>query len=326
MSGSKLNGKSYKYVDRGGDFERFEAVLVEYKGLYYPAKVLRIGIEEEEFYYYIHYVGWNKTRDEWVWKDRILKRTDENVKMSEGLHAKAEEVAKQIKRKSSSGKEISNGRKTVSGDQDFSRTSGGKTDDSASETDQSSSKEFPQEPVPLKETESKEGMTNIRENYVRFPDLLAQVVVEDHLADREHKLELDIPVSVPIDEILDDYVRHVEESGGNHLDASGLTIALKHDFNTLIRVQLLYLTELTQLKKFESENPILEPSAVFGGHHLLRLCTVIGYRLKDEFPPEDFQRIIKDLENLLEFLAENFKKYFTPNAVTPPCSPLIGSD
>ncbi|VAH25085.1 unnamed protein product [Triticum turgidum subsp. durum] len=61
-------------------FTEGEKVLAYHGPLLYEAKVQKTENREDEWRYFVHYLGWNKNWDEWVASDRLLKLTEENVR------------------------------------------------------------------------------------------------------------------------------------------------------------------------------------------------------------------------------------------------------
>ncbi|KAE8772663.1 protein MRG1 [Hordeum vulgare] len=61
-------------------FAEGEKVLAYHGPLLYEAKVQKTENREDEWRYFVHYLGWNKNWDEWVASDRLLKLTEENVR------------------------------------------------------------------------------------------------------------------------------------------------------------------------------------------------------------------------------------------------------
>lgn len=50
-----------------GPFSVGEKVMVPHTDKYYEAKVLKAEFREDgQWYYFLHYTGWNKKWDEWV--------------------------------------------------------------------------------------------------------------------------------------------------------------------------------------------------------------------------------------------------------------------
>ncbi|XVE70151.1 hypothetical protein DITRI_Ditri10aG0048800 [Diplodiscus trichospermus] len=77
-----------------GPFREGEKVLAYHKQCIYVAKVLQFEKRSNGWHYYVHYLGWNKSWDEWVGVDRLLKYTDENRMKQEALNKKLEEQKK----------------------------------------------------------------------------------------------------------------------------------------------------------------------------------------------------------------------------------------
>ncbi|PWZ20042.1 Protein MRG1 [Zea mays] len=77
----KIKGKD----SSGPSFKENERVLAYHGPLLYEAKVQRIENHEDEWRYFVHYLGWNKNWDEWVANDRLLELTEENVRKQQEL-------------------------------------------------------------------------------------------------------------------------------------------------------------------------------------------------------------------------------------------------
>ena len=61
-------------------FNENEKILCYQGPFIYEAKCLKSATEiDGKFLYYVHYNGWNKSHDEWVSKERMLKLTDDNI-------------------------------------------------------------------------------------------------------------------------------------------------------------------------------------------------------------------------------------------------------
>ncbi|KAE9607793.1 putative chromatin remodeling & transcriptional activation CHROMO-DOMAIN family [Lupinus albus] len=62
----------------------------------YEAKVQKAEIRKNEWRYFVHYLGWNKSWDEWVGEDRLMKYTEENVMKQRAVNKK-QNVDKNVK-------------------------------------------------------------------------------------------------------------------------------------------------------------------------------------------------------------------------------------
>ncbi|XP_058221136.1 protein MRG1-like isoform X3 [Rhododendron vialii] len=60
-------------------FSQGEKVLAFFQNHVYPAKVQKVDVRLKEWRFYVHYLGWKKSWDEWVSMDRLMKFTEENV-------------------------------------------------------------------------------------------------------------------------------------------------------------------------------------------------------------------------------------------------------
>ncbi|XP_020673312.1 protein MRG1 isoform X2 [Dendrobium catenatum] len=79
-----------------GTFSEGEKVLAYHGPCLYEAKVQKTEIRKDEWKYFVHYLGWSKSWDEWVVADRLLKFTEENVAKQKFL-AKNQNVDKSSK-------------------------------------------------------------------------------------------------------------------------------------------------------------------------------------------------------------------------------------
>ncbi|KAF9600247.1 hypothetical protein IFM89_005071 [Coptis chinensis] len=75
-------------TDQESDFIEGEKVLAYHGPCIYKAKVQKVELSREEGKYYVHYLGWNKSWDEWVEIDRLLKFTEENIEKQETQNKK----------------------------------------------------------------------------------------------------------------------------------------------------------------------------------------------------------------------------------------------
>lgn len=121
-------------------FQEGEKVLCFHGPLLYEAKCLKYEVKDKQVRYFIHYNGWNKSWDEWVPENRVLKFNDttqqkqkELQKAHEGQKLKAKQARKLEKEKE---KERSS---TPTVDKAQKQRGGGNTPASSSSTSQDSS-------------------------------------------------------------------------------------------------------------------------------------------------------------------------------------------
>jgi len=78
-----MSQSKYKFVEN-------ERVLCFHGPLIYEAKCLTTQFKHKQNKYFIHYQGWNKNWDEWVPESRVLKWSEENLKLQQDLKNKHE--------------------------------------------------------------------------------------------------------------------------------------------------------------------------------------------------------------------------------------------
>jgi mortality factor 4-like protein 1 len=95
------NPNKFKFSDN-------ERVLCFHGPLIYEAKCLKTQNKDKQNKYLIHYQGWNKNWDEWVPESRVLKWTEENLKLQQDLKTKHDPKNIKINSKPLSSKRKSN--------------------------------------------------------------------------------------------------------------------------------------------------------------------------------------------------------------------------
>ncbi|SPQ97475.1 unnamed protein product (mitochondrion) [Plasmodiophora brassicae] len=79
-------------------YEEGEEVLAHHGPCVYAARIVKIAPSEEapgEFEYRVHYLNWNKSWDEWVLADRLMKKTPENITKMHEIERQLKEQKKQ---------------------------------------------------------------------------------------------------------------------------------------------------------------------------------------------------------------------------------------
>lgn len=67
-------------------FQVSENVLCFHGPLLYPARINKLDeAPGEDSLYFVHYLGWKKKWDEWVFESRMMKLTPENSAHAEAL-------------------------------------------------------------------------------------------------------------------------------------------------------------------------------------------------------------------------------------------------
>jgi len=99
------------------EYSQGEYALCFQGPLLYEAKIINVKTQAGKYRYYIHYKGWNKSWDEWVGDERLLKINEENLIKQKQL----ESDVKNVKKKSSSKKTSGSSRRVKSESEDSSR-------------------------------------------------------------------------------------------------------------------------------------------------------------------------------------------------------------
>ncbi|KAJ8763259.1 hypothetical protein K2173_026160 [Erythroxylum novogranatense] len=261
-------------------FEDGEKVLAFHQKQIYEAKVVKVEYRFREWRYYVHYLGWNKSWDEWVGVDRLLKFDEENVLKQQALNKKqgAEKNTKsiratQIKPKSSS---VARGKKRKN---DFLNKDKGA--------------------IPM------EKLINLQ-----IPAALKNQLVDDCESINHLGKLVKLPRKPNVDDILKKYVNHrlkkydlIAES------VEEIMNGLRCYFNKALPVMLLYKSERQQYVDATREN--VSPSSVYGAEHLLRLFVklpeLLAYANIEE---ETLMELQQKLVDFLKFLQKNQGTFF----------------
>ncbi|CAN6251247.1 unnamed protein product [Urochloa humidicola] len=180
-------------------FKEGDRVLAYHGPLLYEAKVQRIENLEDEWRYFVHYLGWNKNWDEWVANDRLLKLTDENIRKQQELE-KNQVVDKTVK----------SGRSTQH------KLKGANADAKADKDDTKSlvkGKKRKTQPG----TEEKEKRSSESLLVSQFPLTLKKQLVDDWESVTQLGKLVKLPRSPTVDDILKRYLEHRAKKDNNEI-------------------------------------------------------------------------------------------------------------
>ncbi|XP_062183996.1 protein MRG1 isoform X2 [Phragmites australis] len=244
-----------KDKDKGkGDspsFKEGDRVLAYHGPLLYEAKVQRIENLDDDWRYFVHYLGWNKNWDEWVANDRLLKLTEENVRKQQELE-KNQVVDKTIK----SGRSMQHKPK-------------GSNDAKADKDDTKSlvkGKKRKSQPG----TEEKERRSSESLLVSQFPLTLKKQLVDDWEFVTQLGKLVKLPRSPTVDDILKKYLEHRTKKDNKINDSyAEILKGLRCYFDKALPTMLLYKKEREQYA--EEVKGDVSPSTVYGAEHLLRL-------------------------------------------------------
>lgn len=264
-------------------FVNDEKVLAFHSGQYYEAKVIRALYEENKWGFFVHYTGWNKTWDEWVGTDRLLKHTEENVQKQKALKERLEMEMKtkavqapQMKLKNSG---VSRGRKR-------------KNDNLNKEKDL----------VPL------EKLVNLQ-----IPPTLKKQLVDDcefitHQS--KHRQLVKLPRAPNVQDICKKYCEYRSKKDVMMPESTAeIMKGLRCYFDKALPAMLLYKSERQQYT-YEIRDDV-SPSMVYGAEHLLRLFVklpelLVHANIEEETLAELHQKLV----DFLRFLQKNQSAFF----------------
>ncbi|KAH0683952.1 hypothetical protein KY290_023610 [Solanum tuberosum] len=260
-------------------FREGEKVLAFHSLQLYEAKVQKAVYHMREWRYFVHYLGWNKSWDEWAGIDRLMKHTQENVQKQQELKKKQdtdknEKAARgsQTKTKGSTGRR---GRKRKS---DIPKDKDG--------------------PPP-------EKLVNIQIP----PQLKKQLIDDCEFVNHLGKL-VRLPRSPNVDEILQKYHDYRLKKDGLISESVGEILnGLQCYFNKALPAMLLYKNEREQFEESIKED--VSPSSVYGAEHLLRLFVKLPEILfYASIEDETLTELKQKLQDFLRFLQKNQSAFF----------------
>lgn len=257
-----------------------EKVLAFFQSHVYEAKVIQVQYRLKEWTFRVHYLGWNKSWDEWVGVHRLMKDTEANRHRQPVFTKKRDEDknlksghALQMKPRSSN---VGRGRKR-------------KNDSLNKETNG----------LPM-------------ENFVNIqipPPLKKQLVDDCEFITHLGKL-VKLPRTPNVDDILEKYCDYMSKKDGLVADSTGEIVkGLRCYFDKALPIMLLYKSEREQYE--DSMAADVSPSSVYGAEHLLRLFVKLPELLVHAKIEEETLTLLQHkLVDLLKFLQKHQSTFF----------------
>lgn len=272
-------------------FNDGEKVLAYHGPRIYEAKVQKSEIRKNEWKYFVHYLGWSKTWDEWVTADRLMKTTEENIQKQKALDRK-QGVDKNPKsgRSNQTKPKTSNDIKVEKEDVKSNGAKGKKRkNDSSTE----------------KEIESVEKVVDIQ-----IPSTLKQLLVDDWEFINEQDKFVKLPRSPNVDEILKEYLEYRLKKDDMMADSDKEILnGLRCYFDRALPIILLYNKERKQY--CESVKNDVSPSCIYGAEHLLRLFVKLPELLRYIHIEEDVLTCLQEkFHDFLKFLEKKHNSFF----------------
>ncbi|XP_078443970.1 MRG family protein [Wolffia australiana] len=275
---------------RRAEYEEGEKVLAFHGPRIYESKVQKVEYRDKEWKYYVHYLGWNKSWDEWVESRRLLKFTEENVEKQKILNKNGRAKSMKSFRSTQSKPKASNEPKPEKEDPKTNSSRGKK----------------------------RKGNTDVEEDgkpseklvTIQLPLALKKQLIDDWDYVTQQKKLVKLPRSPNVDDILKKYLEHRAKKDGMIADSVGEILkGIRCYFDKALFAMLLYKNEREQYNDAIKEQ--VSPSSIYGAEHLLRLFVklpeLLTYvRMEDEALSKMQQR----LSEFLKFLQKNQSSFF----------------
>lgn len=239
--------------------------------------------------YYVHYKGWKKTWDEWVFEERILPWTDENLELVETLKNQylTNPGAQTVSKKKRGGEKVA---------------------------------KMPKKPKRDPTMQTQQEYMSGPEIQIAMPASLKARLVDDwELITKEQRV-VPLPRSPSASEILEKFrqarLPALQKQGTGPVEILEEVVAgIKLYFDRSLGSLLLYRPERAQYFDWRSkQGNKFSASSLYGAEHLLRLFVALpGLIAQTTMEQEAVSVLRKNCEDFLNFLAEKEDDFFTSN-------------
>lgn len=262
-------------------FEEGEKVLANHKGRFYEAKVLEVAFKDNEWNYYVHYIGWNKSWDEWIGHDCVLKHNEENLEKQGVKQGVKSAMAWRVSKMKPRCPNVARGRKRK------------------------------QDSVDNAVSPMEENLVP-SDNLLTFnipPALRKQLTDDCKFVTQMQKL-VELPRSPSVDDILKKYAdSKLDKHGRLSNSVEEILKGLRCYFDNALPVMLLYNNERKQYE--ETICGDVSPSSVYGAEHLLRLFVKLPELLIHvKMAEETLKELQDEFVDILRFLRNNQSSLF----------------
>ncbi|KAK9670328.1 hypothetical protein RND81_13G194200 [Saponaria officinalis] len=280
-------------------FSDGEKVLAYHGPRIYEAKIQKAEIRKKEWRYFVHYLGWNKSWDEWVGADRLMKYTDENVQKQQEL--KKKQGADKTQRSGRSSQTKPKGSTEAKGDNEDTKINGNAGRCSKTIVFVAKGKK--------RKGDEKESFSAEKLIKIQMPSTLKKQLVDDWEFVQKDKL-VKLPRSPNVDDLLKKYLEYRTRKDGTMSDSvAEILNGLRCYFDKALPLMLLYKKERQQYQESVTNN--VSPSTIYGAEHLLRLFVKLPELLAYVNMEEDTRtRLQQKLVDLLKYLQKNQSTFF----------------
>ncbi|KAK9367864.1 MRG-domain-containing protein [Lipomyces kononenkoae] len=260
--------------------------------------------------YLIHYKGWKSSWDEWLPQERVLRWTEENLRMQKELKS---EALQQLRSKKSGGP----------GQRELTPTAGSAGTSSLQKRKETGKEGVDSAKVTKKtrrEAEEKddEYFSHLDVNII-VPDTLKAQLADDWENITKNSQLVKLPRSPNVQDILQEFrafylKRRLGSAETEILDE--VLAGLQLYFDKSLGSILLYRFERQQYLEVTRGNPGKVPSEIYGAEHLVRLFVSLPGLLSHTHMDQQSINVLKShIEELLRFLAKNQKTYFVESYI-----------
>ncbi|CAK8568324.1 unnamed protein product [Lathyrus sativus] len=275
-SDSNSSQTEIEYPISASPYAEGEKVLAFHTTCLYEAKVKQIEYKSKEWRFFLHYLGWKKSWDEWVGIERLMKHTEENMRKKLSIDAKYGNEKNARKPRASKGSNVARGRK--------------RKNDSL----------------------VKEKSVVLPDKLVNFqipPTLRKQLVDDFEFITHLGKL-VKLPRTPNVNDIFKTYFDYRLKKSGPIADSvEEIMKGLCCYFDKALAVMLLYNNERQQYQE-ACPNDIV-PSAIYGAEHLLRLFVKLPELLfHANIEGDTLAELQAQILDFLRFLRKNQRAFF----------------
>ncbi|XP_076889572.1 protein MRG1-like [Bidens hawaiensis] len=274
-------------------FSDNEKVLAFHGPRIYEAKVLKSEIKKNEWKYFVHYLGWSKTWDEWVGAERLMKQTEENLRKQQALDKKQGVEPKSARSSQTKSKVSDDSKVEKDKDKDKVKSNGSKG-----------------KKRKLESNAEKENATSGKLVYIEIPQTLKQQLVDDWTYVNGQTELVKLPRSPNVDDILKMYLEYGPKKDDMMSDSvAEILNGLRCYFDRALPVILLYDKERVQYR--ESTISGASPSTIYGAEHLLRLFVKLPELLPYVNIEDELMSSLQEyFVDILKFLEKKHDSFF----------------
>jgi mortality factor 4-like protein 1 len=287
-----------------GPFREGEKVLAYHGPLIYEAKIQKTEFRKE-WKYFVHYLGWSKTWDEWVGSERLMKLTEPNLEKQRKLFKTQQSSRSRVpagKQKGLHEKEEGKQQQPQQ-QQHHEPPKPAVTRGKKRKSDAVSSAE-------VKDAAAAEEPEQVLK--IVLPGTLKKQLVDDWEFVTHMGKTIKLPRTPTADQILKKYIEFRTKRDGVVEDALMEVLnGLRMYFDKALPAMLLYPQERAQFATAVPPGSNANPSTIYGAEHLLRLFVKLPELLVyTNMEQEALVHLQQKLTEFLKFLQRNQTSFF----------------